>query len=89
MSAGTRLCAYRPTNRRLSFEIDGAFGRDRFDVRRLADAVEQQPVAVAEAVGVGAADQEVDAGGQVQPRSSGCVVRLLSMNSSLQVLRLL
>ena len=51
-------------------EIDGALRVDGFGARHLADAVEQQPLTVAQAVGVGAADQQVDAGGQVQPLSS-------------------
>ena len=53
-------------------EIDGALGVDRFDVRRLADAVEQQPEAIAQAVRVGAAQQQVDAGRQVQPVRQLC-----------------
>jgi hypothetical protein len=66
-------------------EIDGSLRIDRFCARDLADAVEQQTLTVAQAVGISTADEQVD------PRVrfslfAGRIVKLLSTNNSLRCL---
>src|SRR5262249_16164017 len=47
-------------------KADGSLGVDGVDIRRLADAVEQQPQTVAQAVRIGAPDEQIDACRQIQ-----------------------
>ena len=53
-------------------EIDGALRIDRFGARHFTDTVEQQSLAVAQAVGVGAAYKQIEAGGQIHLATRAC-----------------